>query len=109
MSGFTTAGYENTPDIYLTNQEVGKFSTLDDAALTHMLHQYGNVMLQHGLNPRAFAGVERILAHLTFEQQYRAGAYDNVIETYQAQEATEATADLVSDDVPATLALRKQD
>jgi hypothetical protein len=107
MSGFTTAGFENTPDIYLTNQEVGRFSELDDAAITYKLHQYGSVLMQHGINPRAFAGIERILAHLTFEQQYRAGTYDEVIAAYRGREAAEAAAEQVTEAAPVSLALRR--
>ena len=110
MSGFTTAGYENTPDIYLTNQEVGEFSMLDDAAITHKLHQYGSVMMQHGLSPRAFAGVERILAHLTFEQQYRAGFYDDIIAEHRAAEAgaVGAEAQLTPEDAPGLVSRRSE-
>jgi len=105
MSGFTSAGYENTPDIYLTNQEVRNFSALDDAALTHMNQQYGDVLTQEGVNPRALAGAQRILTHLIFEQDYRAGNYDDAIARYRAREAAELT----QEDVPATLAVRRQD
>lgn len=104
MSGFTSAGFENTPDIHLTNQQVGEFSMLDDAALAYKIQQYGSVLLQDGVNPRALAGAQRILTHLNFEQQYRAGVYDNAIARIRAEEAA---AELAPEDVPAALALRR--
>lgn len=105
MSGFTPAGFENTPDMHLTNQQVGEFSMLDDAALTFKIQQYGSVMLQDGVNPRALATAQRILTHLNFEQQYRSGVYDNAIERHRAEEA--AAAEQALDEVPAALAARR--
>jgi hypothetical protein len=87
MSEFTASGYDNTPDIYLANQEVGSVSELSDKALANQIFKFTSVLRQHGLMPRAFEGTERIMAHLTFEQRYREGFYDDAIAAHRAQEA----------------------
>lgn len=93
--------------IYLANQEVGKFSTLEDTAIENMLLKYGEVLLQIGVNQRAYDGAKRILAHLSFEQDYRNGNYDDVIERHRAEKATAADGDFAPVVVPPSLIARR--
>lgn len=79
MSERAVAGYDGTPNIYAANQTAGSFSGLSDEALEDKIKEYGSVLGQEGVNPRAIAGARRVLAHLTFEQQCRSGDFDDAV------------------------------
>ncbi len=106
MSELSSAGNNNTPNIYLTNANVGEFSLLSNKAITDMLELYRDLSSQTGVNQRALAGAKRIIRHLTFEEQYRAGAFDPLIN--QAEATMTAGADLPEGTPPGLVSHRVQ-
>lgn len=86
MSGFTGEGFNPFPNTHEDNQSVAEFSMLADEALTHKIGEYQAFVTREKAMPRAIEVGTRILDHLTFEQDYRNGAYDEAIEAARQQE-----------------------
>jgi hypothetical protein len=80
-SEFTSASWDSTPNIYLEEQGTGGYTNLSNEAIAAKVLEYEGVLTQKGVNPRAAEAARRILAHLSFERQSRAGAYSNTIAT----------------------------
>ena len=76
MSGFDREGLMPFPNTYEDNEEVGKFSLLDDRSLLAKHRDYQTFLSRDDIMPRATMAANRVLSHLIFEENYRAGVYD---------------------------------
>lgn len=76
MSDFVGEGFKPFPNIYEDNKAVGAISGLSEAVLERKVHEYWEFLGRDDIMPRARDMAHRILLHLGFEVDYRAGEYD---------------------------------
>lgn len=76
MGDFTGEGFEVFPSIYQDNQRVKEVAEWPDVYLETKVTEYWQFLMREDLMPRARQAAHRILEHLGFEIDWRAGQYD---------------------------------
>lgn len=78
-SGFTTKGYENTPNLHNDNEYlIPMLSELPSERLSELQKQYTE-FLSSDVLPHHRTQAERFLAHVDFEQRWRGGEFESEI------------------------------
>lgn len=68
-------GFESFPSLYADGLQTGEFSEWKTPFLLDRYNEYTQFLQRPDLMPRAQTEAARILLHLTFELDYRAGVY----------------------------------
>ena len=78
---FTTEGFKPFPSVHSDNQIIGGCSEWSDQIIEEKITEYWLFLERDDIQPRARGLAQRVLAHLGFEIDYRAGCYvDNEME-----------------------------
>lgn len=77
-SGFTTKGYENTPNLHNNNEYlVPMLSELSSERLSELREQYATFISSDPL-PHHRTQAERFLLHVDFEERWRGGEFEQI-------------------------------
>lgn len=76
MSSFTSEGHKPFMNTHSDSQRLGECSEWPDVILETKVTEYWQFLMRDDLQPRATAAAHRILEHLGFEIDYRAGVYN---------------------------------
>lgn len=75
---FTSEGLQPFPNTHSNSQRLGECSEWPDVIIETKITEYWQFLSRDDIMPRAKEAAHRILTHLGFEIDYRAGIYDQV-------------------------------
>lgn len=75
MSDFSGEDYRPFPNVYSDNERIGQCSEWSDQIIEDRVTVYWLFLERDDIMPRARIAGQRVLAHLGFEIDYRAGVY----------------------------------
>lgn len=113
MSENASAGYDNTPYLYLEDQVSGGYTTLSNEEIAAKIATFEGVLAQDGVQPRAAETTRKLLGRLYFERQSRAGAFNDSVaeqlvdgadgEVLQTEDGEVVFSLVFTDEIPSSL------